>query len=148
MEFGQLGGTMCTSSVTLQRMEQLFLETRPLKRQNAQGTNYTIPIPRPAVIAKYQGEMGYVDTHNQFRQGILHMPNIWKTKRSQTRIQLEIVALTLVDTFLACRKLMPRWQDEGDEESIFWKFVHVLLPQIDSRGNDDFFHEPEHAEIR
>ena len=31
----------------------------------------------------------------------------------------------------------------GDEESIFWKFVAVLLPQIDSRGRDDLFREPE-----
>lgn len=115
----------------------------PKKRQNALGTNFYIPIPRPAVIAKYQAEMGYVDRHNRFRQGILHLPNIWKTKRWQTRIQLEILGLTLVDTFLACRKLMPKWREEGDEESIFWKFVAVLLPQIDSRGKNDLFHEPE-----
>ena len=120
----------------------------PKKRQNAEGTNYSIPIARPAVIAKYQGEMGYVDRHNQFRQGILHLPNIWKTKRWQTRIQLEILALTLVDTFLACRKLMPRWQTESDDESIFWKFVHVLLPQIDTRGKDDLFREPEQDDLR
>ena len=118
----------------------------PKKRQNVQGTTYSIPIPRPAVIAKYQGEMGYVDRHNRFRQGILHLPNIWKTKRWQTRIQLEILGLTLVDSFLACRKLMPKWQEEGDEESLFWKFVHVLLPQIDSRGRSDLFHEKEHID--
>jgi hypothetical protein len=115
----------------------------PKKRQNAQGTNSSISIDRSAVLAKYQGEMGYVDRHNQFRQGISHLPNIWKTKRWQTRIQLEILALTLVDSFLACRKLMPRWQTESDDESIFWKFVHVLLPQIDTRGKDDLFREPE-----
>jgi hypothetical protein len=90
--------------------------------------------------------MGYVDRHNRFRQGILHLPDIWKTKRWQTRIQLEILALTLVDSFLACRKVMPEWQEEGDEESIFWKFVHVLLPQIDSRGRDELFHEPDALE--
>jgi hypothetical protein len=67
------------------------------KRQNANGINYTIPIPRPAVLAKYQGEMGYGDRHKFFRQGILHLANVWKTKRWQTRIQLEILGLTLVD---------------------------------------------------
>ena len=118
----------------------------PKKRQNVLGTTYSIPIPRPAVIAKYQGEMGYVDRHNRFRQGILHLPNIWKTKRWQTRIQLEVLGLTLVDSYLACRKLMPRWREEGDEESLFWKFVHVLLPQIDSRGRSDLFHEPDHID--
>ena len=35
------------------------------------------------------------------------------------------------------------WQEEGDAESIFWKFVAVLLPQIDSRGRDELFREPE-----
>ena len=115
----------------------------PKKRQDRQGRNYNISIPRPNVISKYQAQMGYVDRHNRFRQGILHLPDIWKTKRWQTRIQLEILALTLVDSFLACRKLMPRWQEEGDEESIFWKFVCELLPQIDSRGRDELFHEPD-----
>jgi hypothetical protein len=43
---------------------------------------------------------------------------------------------------------MPRWQEEGDEESIFWKFVHVLLPQIDTRGRDELFHEPEQDDGR
>ncbi len=38
---------------------------------------------------------------------------------------------------------MVRWQKEGDEESIFWKLVAVLLPQIDSRGRDELFREPE-----
>ena len=51
--------------------------------------------------------------------------------------------VSFVDSFLACRKLMVRWQEEGDEESIFWKFVAVLLPQIDSRGRDELFREPE-----
>jgi hypothetical protein len=61
------------------------------------------------------------------------------------RIQLEILGLTLVDSFLACRKLMVCWQEEDDEESIFLKFVAVLLPQIDSRGRDDLFREPDEA---
>jgi hypothetical protein len=113
------------------------------KRQDRKGTNYNINIPRPAIIAKYQQEMGWVDRHNRFRQGILHLPNIWTTRRWQTRIQLEILALTLVDTFLACRKIMPRWQKEGDEEGIFWKFVATLIPQIDPRGKDELSYEDE-----
>jgi hypothetical protein len=40
--------------------------------------------------------------------------------------------------------MVVRWQDEGDEESIFWKFVAVLFPQIDSRCRDELFREPEH----
>ncbi len=43
---------------------------------------------------------------------------------------------------------MVRWQEEGDEESILWKFVHVLLPQIGSRGRDKLFHEPQEVEMQ
>ena len=34
--------------------------------------------------------------------------------------------VSFVDSFLACRKLMVRWQEEGDEVSLFWKFVAVF----------------------
>jgi hypothetical protein len=46
---------------------------------------------------------------------------------------LELLAVTLVDTFLACRKLLPKWQHADDDESVFWKFVCHLIPQIDPR---------------
>jgi len=29
--------------------------------------------------------------------------------------------------------LLPRWQRENDEESVFWKFVAALIPQLDPR---------------
>jgi hypothetical protein len=69
----------------------------------------------------------------------------WKTKRWQTtRIQLEILAVTLVDAFLACRKLIPiRWQHETDDESVFWKFVCHLIPQIDPRPGHERTREEE-----
>ena len=70
-------------------------------------------------------------------------PSTWKTKRWQTRIQLEILGLTLVDTFLACRKLLPKWQIEDDEESVFWKFVSHLIPQIDPRPRNERQREEE-----
>ncbi len=90
--------------------------------------------------------MGSVeDRHNFYQQGIsietLH--STWKTKRWQTRIQLEIFALTLVDAFLACRKLVPKWQDESNEESDFWKFVSHLLTQIDPRPRHERTREEE-----
>jgi hypothetical protein len=58
----------------------------PKRRQDVGGTNWLKEIPRPHVLAKYQGEMSYVDRHNNFRQGTLHLAKIWKTKRWQTRI--------------------------------------------------------------
>ena len=104
------------------------------KRQdNDTNVNFAINVPRPEVIAKYQQEMGHVDRHNFYRQGILKLHTTWKTKRWQTRIILEILAITLVDAFLAAKKLLPRWRDETDEESVFWKFVCALIPQIDPR---------------
>jgi hypothetical protein len=77
--------------------------------------------------------MGHVDRHNLFRQGILKLHTTWKTKRWQSRIHLEILAIAIVDAFLAAKKLLPWWRDESDEESIFWKFVCALIPQLDPR---------------
>ena len=51
----------------------------------------------------------------------------------QTRIQLEILGMTMVDAFLACRSIMPKWQDADNSDSVFWKFVHVVIGQIDNR---------------
>jgi hypothetical protein len=94
------------------------------KRQDAEtNVNFQINIPRPEILVKYNQEMGHVDRHNFYRQEILKLHSTWKTKRWQTRIQLEILAITLVDTFLSARKLLPKWRDENDDESVFWKFV-------------------------
>jgi hypothetical protein len=115
----------------------------PKRRQDIEGTNRLKEIPRPEIIAKYQGEMGYVDRHNNFRQGTLHLAKIWKTKRWQTRIQLELLGLTMVDAYLACRKIMPKWQGLDDMESIFWQFVYTIIAQIDSRPANDRVREGE-----
>ena len=107
----------------------------PKKRQDFEtNTNYKILIPRPEIIAKYQQEMGWVDRHNRYRQGILGLHNIWKTKRWQTRIQLELLGVSLVDSFLACLHLLPKWRSDKDDDqdgSLFWKYVCVLLKQLD-----------------
>ena len=41
---------------------------------------------------------------------------------------------------------MPRWQDEVDEEDLFWKFVATLIPQIDPRGKDELGYEDEEVD--
>jgi hypothetical protein len=105
----------------------------PKRRQDKEGSTWLKEIPRPDVIAKYQNEMGYVDRHNNFRQGTLHLAKVWKTTRWQTRIQLELLGMTMVDAFLASRKHMPKWLSMDDETSIFWKFVHVVSGQLDDR---------------
>jgi hypothetical protein len=106
----------------------------PKKRQDINGTNTWVKeVRRPHIIAKYQSEMGYVDRHNQFRQGFLNLAKIWKTHRWQTRIQLELLGLTMVDAFLACRAQMPKWQNLDEDRSVFSKFLHTVIGQIDSR---------------
>ena len=72
-----------------------------------------------------------MDRHNQFRQG--YLAKIWKTHRWQTRIQLELLGLTMVDAFLACRAQMPKWQNLDEDRSVFSKFLHTVIGQIDSR---------------
>jgi hypothetical protein len=106
----------------------------PKKRQDLDGRNVSKDVPRPHILAKYQDEMGHVDRHNQYRQGLLHLAKIWKTKRWQTRVQFELLGLTIVDAFLACRYSMPKWKhDQSDEDSIFWKFVCTVITQLDAR---------------
>ncbi len=38
---------------------------------------------------------------------------------------------------------MSKWQDEGDKEGLFWKFVATLIPQIDptSKEKDELVYE-------
>ena len=107
----------------------------PKKRQDFEtNINYNINVPRPHIIEKYQHEMGWVDRHNRYRQGILGLHKVWKTKRWQTRIQTELLATCLVDSFLACIHLLPKWRVEKEheqDESLFWKFVCELIKQLD-----------------
>jgi len=75
--------------------------------------------------------MGYVDRHSRFRQGILGLNRVWKTKRWQTRVQLEIFGVALVNAFLLARKFMPKWHlSLLAYERVFWKFTRTLLPQL------------------
>ena len=115
------------------------------RRQDKEtNVNFALQVPRPACIAKYNHEMGAVDRHNFYRQGVLRLHMAWRTKTWQTRIQLEILALTLVDSFLACKQLLPQWRhDEREEESFFWKFVCSLVAQLDTKPRQERTREEE-----
>ncbi len=93
---------------------------------------------------RVQVEMGHVDRHNQFRQGLLHLAKTWKTKTWQTRVQLELLGLTLVDAFLACRVCMPKWKAMSDNESVFWLFAHQVITQLDARPASE---RPEREDV-
>jgi hypothetical protein len=54
------------------------------------GRNYTIQVDRPRVIEDYQKDMGYVDRHNRYRQNILGVVKLWRTKKWQVRVILEV----------------------------------------------------------
>jgi hypothetical protein len=101
------------------------------KRQRLDGRSYNIKVNRPSIIAHYNEQMGWVDRHNRFRQDILGLHRVWKTKRWQTRIQLEMLGMALVDTFLLARKFIPKWATNDDEqESAFNMFLRALVPQF------------------
>jgi hypothetical protein len=106
------------------------------KRQRLDGRNYRIEINRPKVIATYQNHMGWVDHHNRFRQDILGLHVIWKTKRWQTRVQIELFGMALVDAFLVARKFIPKWRNVDDSESSFFRFLRELLPTIADSNED------------
>ena len=107
-------------------------EAAAKKRQRADGRNYAIQVPRPSVIKDYQKNMGYVDRHNRFRQNLLGLHKLWRTKKWQVRVILDLFGIALVDSFLLARKFIPRWKDAEDTESVFWKYVMTLLPQVAS----------------
>ena len=65
---------------------------------------------------------------------MLGLHDTWNAKRWQTRMQLEIFGIALVDSFLLARKFMPKWRGQPDTEGVFWKFVRVLIPQLSSTG--------------
>ena len=103
------------------------------KRQRTDGRNYSIGVDRPKQLEHYYDVAGYVDRHNRYRQHMLKFHKIWKTKSWVTRMQLEVFGASLVDSYLACRHLMPKWRDRPDTQSNFMEFVAVLLDQIDER---------------
>ena len=74
--------------------------------------------------------MGYVDRHNRFRMDILGLARVWKTKKWQSRMIVEILGMAIVDCFLLARKFMPAYISMPDTDSTFWQFVTRLLPQI------------------
>ena len=117
------------------------------KRQRLHdGRNYNISVKRPDVIAQYQSDMGYVDRHNRYRHEMLGLHVVWKTRRWQTRLQIEMIAIAVIDTYLLARKFMPRYALTDDEtESNFWKFTRDLITQLtrdrppdDERGHRCF----------
>ena len=105
-------------------------EAADKKRQRADGRNYKIQVDRPRVIEDYQKNMGYVDRHNGFRQNILGLAKLWRTKKWQVRVILEVFGMALVDSFLLARKFIPRWQQADNSDGVFWKYVTALLPQL------------------
>jgi hypothetical protein len=76
-----------------------------------------------SVIEDYQKNMGYVDRHNRFRQNLLGLHKIWRTKKWQVRVILDLFGIALVDSFLLARKFIPRWTEAEDT---------ALLPQVAS----------------
>ena len=61
-------------------------ESARKKQQRVDGRNEYIEIPRPKIIAEYQGNMGNVDLHNRFRQGMLKLHQVWKASSWQHRV--------------------------------------------------------------
>jgi hypothetical protein len=66
------------------------------------ATNYSVGVDRCQQLAHYYEVAGYVDRHNRHRQHMLKFHKMWKTKKWQRRMMLEIIGVSLVDTHLAC----------------------------------------------
>jgi hypothetical protein len=106
------------------------------KRQRADGRNYSIQVDRPQVIAEYAQNMGNVDLHNRYRQGMLKLHQVWSVKHWQTRMQSELFATCLVDGFLLSQHFLPAWQVSSDT-SKFFKWLGVLLGQLEKMAKEN-----------
>jgi hypothetical protein len=98
-------------------------EAADKKRRRADGRNYTIQVPRSRVIEDNQKNMGYIDRHNRYRQNIVGLAKLWRTKKWQVRVILEVFEMALVDSFLLVRKFIPRWQTADTSNGVFWRYV-------------------------
>jgi hypothetical protein len=90
------------------------------KRQRTDGRNHSMGVDRPKQLERH---CDVVEHHKT-----------WKTKSWATRVQLEVFGASLVDSCLACRRLMPKWRDRDGTVSNFMAFVAVLTDQIDARS--------------
>jgi hypothetical protein len=107
------------------------------KRQRADGRDCQIEVKRPKTTQAHQQNMGWVDRHNWHRQAMLRLDQVRRTMRCQTRMQMEIMALSMVDALLACRTFMPKWRDMPNDESVFDKFLLTVIPQLDRRAEEE-----------
>ena len=81
--------------------------------------------------------MGYVDRHNRFRQDLLGLYRVWRTKSWQQRFITEFFGIAIVDAFLLARKFVPRWMNASTKRSVFWAFCNRLLPQMATFSDPD-----------
>ena len=49
---------------------------------------------------------------------------------------METLGIALVDSFLLARKFLPRWSTQADTDSVFWRYIRVLLPQLSEHSLD------------
>jgi hypothetical protein len=63
-------------------------------------------------------DMGYIDRHNRLRQNILGFAKVWRTKKWQVRVILEIFGMAVVDSSLLARKFIPRWQNADTDDGL------------------------------
>ena len=107
------------------------------KRQRANGRNYYIQVPRPSCVAEYASNMGAVDLHNRYRQGMLALHDSIKTVTWQTRFQNELFATCAVDAFLLAKYYLPKYRSyEGGNSALFY-WLGNLLEQMKNKINEN-----------
>ena len=107
------------------------------KTQRANGRNYFIQVPRPSCVAEYASNMGAVDLHNRYRQGMLALHDNINTVTWQTRFQNELFATCAVDAFLLAKYYLPKYRSyEGGNSALFY-WLGNLLEQMKININEN-----------
>ena len=102
-------------------------------RQRADGRNFSINVPRTKVVTEYATNMGNVDLHNRFRQGMLGLHKVWRTTTWQARVQSELFTACAIDAFLLSQQFLPKWTRtnyEGDDDSKLFAWLGALMGSL------------------
>lgn len=85
----------CTTPATVTRTRWKQGEDK-----DAEATRETSEFDRPHVVSFFHRTANKIDIHNRYRHEILGLTNTWKTKRWDMRVNMAILGMIFIDTFL------------------------------------------------
>ena len=102
-------------------------------------------VPRLSCLSKYFGCANVIDVHNQYRQNLLALEEMWKTPNPWFCLMTTVIGMTVVDCFLAAKhhrgQLLPTQTLKQFADALAWDLTNnplrddALVPAIQTRSN-------------